>query len=424
MRSRRLAAAGVAALATAGLLAGCSGATDAPSADGELPTGQTLSVWTFGATGLEDSMQAWADETGNTVEIKTSEFDPHHEQLLTALASGAVPDVALVETGYSSAFKPSADYFVDLRDLGADDLKADFLDWRWEQGVGPEGQVFGLPTDVGGLALAYRTDLFEAAGLPSDSAGVEGLWSSWEDFVDVGEQYTEQTGKPFLDDAGLFFQTVYNQGDEKFYADEDTLVYDTNPQVQKAWDLASSAKGISANLAAFSPEWNTAMANGDYAVQLAPAWMMNYIQGQAPDTAGKWNVVTLPEGGGNWGGSQMTVPKNAKNPELAYDMLQTILTPENQLAVFKEFGNFPSTPELYTDEALTGFTSEFFSGAPVGKIYSDSVLALKPVYEGPKERAILREFGLGIDRVESGEETPDQAWDSTMDAIALELDSK
>ncbi|GAA2031381.1 ABC transporter substrate-binding protein [Agromyces tropicus] len=422
MRSRRLVG-GLAALATIGLFTACSAPADDAASSGELPTGQTISVWTFGATGLEDSMEAWAEETGNTIEIKTSEFDPHHEQLLTALASGAVPDVALVETAYSSLFKPSAKYFTDLREYGAEDIEGDFLDWRWAQGVADDGTVIGLPTDVGGMALAYRTDLFEAAGLPSDSDGVEGLWSSWEEFVAVGEQYTETTGEPFLDDAGVFFQTVYNQGDEKFYsADGSELIYESNPQVQKAWDLATSAAPISANLAAFSPEWNTGMANGDYAVQLAPAWMLNYIQGQAPDTAGLWNVVTLPEGGGNWGGSQMTVPKEAANPALAYDMLSTILSPENQLEVFTEFGNFPSTPELYEDPALTGFTSPFFSDAPVGLIYTESVQALEPVYEGPKERAILREFGLGIDRVESGDETPAEAWQSTLDAVALEVE--
>ncbi|GLI26930.1 ABC transporter substrate-binding protein [Agromyces rhizosphaerae] len=424
MRSRRFAITGLAAAATIGLLAGCSGGSEPsePAADGELPTGQTISVWTFGATGLEESMEAWAEETGNEIEIKTSEFDPHHEQLLTALATGAVPDVALVETAYSSVFKPSAEFFTDLREYGADDIEGDFLDWRWAQGVADDGTVIGLPTDVGGMALAYRTDLFEAAGLPSDTDGVEALWSSWEEFVEVGEEYTETTGEPFLDDAGVFFQTVYNQGDEKFYsADGSELIYDSNPQVQLAWDLATSAAGISANLAAFSPEWNTGMANGDYAVQLAPAWMLNYIQGQAPDTAGLWNVVTLPEGGGNWGGSQMTVPAEAANPALAYDMLATILSPENQLDVFKEFGNFPSTPGLYEDPALTEFTSPFFSDAPVGLIYTESVEALEPVYEGPKERAILREFGLGIDRVESGDESPDEAWQSTLDAVALEV---
>lgn len=420
--STRATLASLAIVATLAATAGCTSAAPPQADDGPLPTGQTLSVWTFGATGLEDSMEAWAEETGNTIEFKVGEFDPHHEQLLTALASGAVPDVALVESGYSSLFKPSADYFTDLRDLGADDLEGDFLDWRWAQGVSDSGSVFGLPTDVGGLAVAYRADLFEAAGLPSDPAGVEGLWSSWEEFVQVGEQYTATTGEPFLDDAGVFFQTIYNQGEEKFYsADGSELIYDTNPQIEKAWDLATSAKGISANLSAFSPEWNTAMANGDYAVQIAPAWMLNYIQGQAPDTTGKWNVVTLPEGGGNWGGSQMTIPKEAKNPALAYDMLKTILSPDNQLAVFKEFGNFPSTPSLYTDEALTGFTSDFFSGAPIGKIYTDSVVALKPVYEGPKERAILREFGLGLDRVENGDETADEAWKSALAAIALEV---
>jgi len=418
------------AAGTIALAAACSGG-DAPASDGDtsgeapaaedLPTGQTLSVWTFGATGLEDSMEAWAAETGNTVEFKVGEFDPHHEQLLTALVSGAVPDVALIETAYSSTFKESADQFVDLRTYGAEGIEGDYLDWRWAQGVGEDGYVFGLPTDVGGMALAYRTDLFEAGGLPSEPAEVDELWSSWEEFVEVGEQYTAETGEPFLDDAGVLFQTVYNQGDAKFYSADGELIYDTNPQVKDAWDIGTSAAGISANLAAFSPEWNTGMAKGDYAVQLAPAWMLNYIQGQAPDTSGSWQVTNLPEGGGNWGGSQMAIPANATNPALAYDMISTILSPENQLEVFQEFGNFPSTPELYEDEALTGFTSEFFSGAPVGTIYSESAKALEPVYEGPKERPILREFGLGIDRVESGDETPDEAWDTVLGAVELDV---
>ena len=37
------------------------------------------------------------------------------------------------------------------------------------------------------------------------------------------------------------------------------------------------------------------MANGDFAVLGCPAWMMNYIQGQAPDTAGNWNITSIPE---------------------------------------------------------------------------------------------------------------------------------
>ena len=419
-------AAAVLAAVALTLTACSSGGEKAPAAaqpsGSALPTGQTLSVWTFGATGLEVSMKKWAEETGNKVEFKTSEFDPHHEQLLTALASGAVPDVAVVETSYSSAFKQSAQYFTDLRDFGAASIKGDYLDWRWAQGVADDGRVFGLPTDVGGLAMAYRTDLFAAAGLPTDEAGVEKLWSSWEDFLKVGEAYKATTGKAFLDSTGVLFQTLYNQSDPKFYsADGSKLVYDTNAQIKNAFDVAARASSISAKLGAFSPEWNTAMANGDYAVQLAPAWMLNYIQGQAPGTTGKWGVAKLPTGGGNWGGSQLTIPKASKNAALAYDMISKVLTPKNQLAVFKATGNFPSTPSLYTDAAVTEYKSAFFSNAPVGLIDSESAKKLKPVYEGPKERQIQREFGNALGRVDTGDETAAQAWKSALDAIKREI---
>ena len=81
---KKLARAAAIFAAVALTLTACSSGGDkasapASSAGGKLPTGQTLSVWTFGATGLEDSMNKWAADTGNKVEFKKSEFDPHHE---------------------------------------------------------------------------------------------------------------------------------------------------------------------------------------------------------------------------------------------------------------------------------------------------------------------------------------------------------
>jgi cellobiose transport system substrate-binding protein len=424
-------------LAVAGLtMSACGGSDSADSAaegtqapEAAAPTcepGAELSVWAFGATGLEPKMEAWAEENGATVEFKNGEFDPHHEQLLTALVSDAVPDVAVVEVSYSSKFKASPQEFYDLRQWGADDIKGDYLDWRWENGVAADGTVIGIPTDVGGMALAYRTDLFEAAGLPTDPSEVAGLWSSWEEFIDVGEQYTADTEEPFLDDSGVLFQTVVNQGEEKFYSTDGELIYEENPQVERAWALATDAAtrgggapGISGDFAAFSPEWNSAMAQGAYAVQLAPSWMLGYIQGQAPDTAGLWNLTTLPEAGGNWGGSQLTIPQGAQNPECAYLMITEVLSPDSQFEVFVENGNLPSTPSVYDTEEMQSLTSEFFSGAPTGQIYTESVLNLKPLYEGEDERTIMREFGSGIDRVEKGEESPDEAWQSSLQAIEL-----
>ena len=88
------------------------------------------------------------------------------------------------------------------------------------------------------------------------------------------------------------------------------------PQVRKAFDtsLAGIAAGLSANTTQFTPEWIAGLADGDFAVLACPAWMMNVIQAQAPDTAGTWGIATIPEGGGNWGGGQLAIPARLRRP--------------------------------------------------------------------------------------------------------------
>ena len=59
------------------------------------------------------------------------------------------------------------------------------------------------------------------------------------------------------------------------------------------------------------------MANGEFATMLCPGWMLGVIAGNAPDVTG-WEVANVfPNGGGNWGGSYLTVPANGENVEAA-----------------------------------------------------------------------------------------------------------
>ena len=75
------------------------------------------------------------------------------------------------------------------------------------------------------------------------------------------------------------------------------------------------AKGESAGLAAFSTSWNTGFKESNFATVTCPAWMMGYIQGQAPNTAGDWDIAAVPGGGGSWGGSFLAIPKQSKNAD-------------------------------------------------------------------------------------------------------------
>ncbi|MBY8853384.1 extracellular solute-binding protein, partial [Saccharothrix sp. MB29] len=124
----------------------------------------------------------------------------------------------------------------------------------------------------------------------------------------------------FTDNAAtsVFYQAV-NQVSEKYYTDDRKPVYDSNPQVRTAFDLGIKAAtaGITAGQSSFESAWSAGMAQGQYAAVSAPSWMLNSIRSTAPDTAGKWDLAAVPGGGGNWGGSYLTVPKQGKNTDKA-----------------------------------------------------------------------------------------------------------
>lgn len=421
MKSRQALSGLLAAGLTLSTLVACGGSSteNATSAGDKV----TLEMWGFADLPKPLVAQYQKDHPNVTITSKISDYDAAHQSLLTALAAGRGPDIAQIAIDYMGEFVATPQAFTDLRPLGADSIKGDFLDWRWNGGVATDGSVVGIPTDVGGMAVAYRTDLFAKAGLPTDPAAVSALWPTWPDFISTGKKYVTATNKKFTDSGKSIFRAESNQGDLKYVDAEGKAVYDTNPQIRKAWDdgVAAIEAGLSANLATYSPQWGAALANGGIATLIAPAWMLSQIVTQAPATKGKWNIAKLPGGAGNDGGSFLSVPKNAKHPKEAFEFIKWLEAPEQQLALFKDNQTFPSVPKLYTDPAVLGLTNPFFGTAKIGQIYIDSVKAVKPHPVGPKDRMVENRFENGIGRVDQGVQKPAAAWDQTLSEAKREL---
>ncbi len=77
----------------------------------------------------------------------------------------------------------------------------------------------------------------------------------------------------------------------------------------------------------------------------------------------------------------------------------------------------PTTPSVYQDPKLTSLRDPFFSNAPTGTIYTNSLLGLKPFYIGPDSAAIGQEFLNAITNVEQGKGAADQAWNAALKNI-------
>lgn len=410
------------ALIAIGLVAtGCSSPSSS-SSDADA----TIEYWSF--TGVQATEKAAEFEKSHPeFKVKVTEVGSSAEtaQAVTAaLASGKVPDLVLIQDDDLPKLIQNPDIFVDLNTLGAEDIAGDFFDWAWANGTATNGAQVGVPTDTGGLTLAYRTDLFEAAGLPTDPDEVAALWPTWDDFIEVGKQYTEKTGKPFIDSASnTVFRPTIGQVTEQYYDAEGNAVYDTNPQVKEAFDtsIEASTAGISAKLGAFSDGWSAGTAEGAFAVMSAPGWMLGIIKANAPDTSGLWNVTTIPGVGGNWGGSHLLIPKGAKHPEAAWEYLKALQSPEGQLDLFLTHDNFPSSPEAIADPQLADKEDPFFSNGKTGQILGKSVAALTPFPLGPDTGAIGGEFANAITHVDVEGGDPDSAWKDALAAIKTSL---
>ncbi|MDY0409331.1 ABC transporter substrate-binding protein [Paracerasibacillus soli] len=262
----------------------------------------------FGATNYEELAKEYEEEhPGVKVKVKVSETDDHHNSLFTSLSAGSgAPDVAMLEIDQLDRFKEAKDRFENLYDLGAKEIQNQYLDWKWKIGENSDGDfLFGLPTDIGPKAMFYRTDLFEEAGLPTEPDDVEKLIQSKEDFIKVGEQIKEKTGKPLLDSMEMAYRAIIDGAEESFFDEDGNLLIENEGNaVRKAYDLAVelNERGIIGDYEMWTPKWGNAVNNGDFTAELGAAWLKGWMLDNAPDASGKFRIATLPtEFAGNWG---------------------------------------------------------------------------------------------------------------------------
>ncbi|GAB6901718.1 ABC transporter substrate-binding protein [Kineosporia succinea] len=384
----------------------------------------TLKVSTFGTFGYDALYKEYEASHPNVKIVESNEGDlgKYTNALTQRIAAGSgAGDVVAIEEGAIIQFLQAPDKFVNFQDEGFNDIKDNWLEWKNVQATTADGKAtIGLGTDVGGLAMCYRTDLFKAAGLPTDREEVSKLWPTWDDYIATGEKFLKgaKGDTKFVDSATNTYNSILMQyaGEAPGYTyfdQSNNLTFDSNPAVKNAWDTTNKvlAAGLSANLKSFTTEWNAAFKQDKFATIACPAWMTANIKGQAgADGEGKWDIATIPGGSGSWGGSFLAVPTQSKHQEAAVELAKFLSSPEGQMSAFDEAGNLPSSPKNFENPALADFKNEYFSDAPVAEIFVEGAKNLKPVFLGAKNQAVRDAIENDLRSVEQGQRSSDEGW--------------
>jgi cellobiose transport system substrate-binding protein len=391
-------------------------AITATTAAGRSHDNITLTVDVFGDFGYHDLYtQYQASHPGITIKEDTEDYAAHHTALAQHLATGAgADDIEAIEVGFIAQYAAQPQNFVDLRQYGASALKSRYPAWKYNQAVSQKGSVIGLGTDIGSLGICYRADLLKKAGLPTSPAVLTGMWKTWQQFLAVGHRFQAHApaGVKFIDSGSNLYNAIIAQANPAYYNAKGDVIAATNPKVKAAWDLTMQSIALREDLGltAFSNDWNTGFKKGTFATVTCPAWMMGYIQGQAPATKGKWNIAGVPGGGGSWGGSFLTVTKQSQHPAEAAELVKFLTSPASEAYVFKHTGNLPSEIPVLKSKAVQTFRNPFFSNAPVGKIFATSALNLTPQILGPHQGDFQTAATNAIQRVEQKKQSPANAW--------------
>ncbi|MFF5359295.1 ABC transporter substrate-binding protein [Streptomyces scabiei] len=420
--------AAVAALG-AGLLAGCSEDPDdgTPNEGGGSGGGKTtLTVGTFGVFGYKQAglydeyMKAHPDIViKENVTTKTSVYWP---KTLTRLQAGSgTDDIQAIEIGnVTEAVQTQGDKFVDL---GKEVDKSQWLDWKNQQATTKDGKLIGLGTDIGPMAICYRKDLFEKAGLETDRAKLAEQWKGdWSKYVDLGKEYMKKapSGTKYVDSASSVYNAALGGATERYYDQDGTPIWEKSKGVKDSWDAAMSVatSDMSAKLKQFEAPWDQGYAKGSFATVACPAWMIGYIQEKSGEAGkGKWDVAAAPTAA-NWGGAFIGVPTASKHQKEAVALAKWLTAPEQQAKVFAKQASFPSTPAAYPTLKPSPDTTAYFSDAPLTQIFSDSAKTIPVQHFGTKDQPIGTAIAdIGIVQVEQKGKSPEEGWEAASKEI-------
>lgn len=324
-----------AAVATVAVTAACGGggggggpaggpaAPDAAACQPAAPGTKVELTFTSWVPGMQKTVDLW-NQTHPDIQVKYTEVvggnDGTYQSYANQIKAGTTGDLGMVEFDNMPSFRLQN----GLTNVAPCKPVADGIDgypeWtRSQVAFGEEGAVYGVPMDVGPLALYYRKDLYDAAGLQPPK--------TWDEFAQQAATVKSKGGliANFMPDQPAWFTALAWQNGARWFSVGDDGTWKVNLsdpktlQVAEFWQKLIDAKQVNTIPGIGDAEWAALDASQEWTLIGAP-WTAKLIQTGVPTGDGKWAVAPLPQwtpGGtsaGSWGGSTAVVWAGSKHP--------------------------------------------------------------------------------------------------------------
>lgn len=320
MRKTRLFASAVALAVIATTMVGCSSASNAGNAGGDKVV--TLKFWSS-LPGSDKEVAAF-NKTHPKIKVVHTDAGSGTDlsaKLTTAVRAGNGPDLAKIE--YSEV--PSLIVAGVLMDITkyVSDVKDNFASGTWAQTTF-DGHSYGVPQDVGPMALVYRNDIFKKYGIDTPPV-------TWQEYRDDAAKIKAQNPKLVMasittDGWGWYASVAAQAGDQWWSVKDGKWTVDIDGAgSRKVMDFFQGMydDGLISTDPILTPTYNQQINDGTMLSWPSAVWAPGVIYGVAPSTAGKWQLAALPRWSADdpkvsfQGGSAVSVIKGTKHAKEA-----------------------------------------------------------------------------------------------------------
>jgi len=377
-----------AALALTACTGQSAGGTDSAPSGGDCKpsSGKVNLSFTTWVPGMDKVVDLWNSKNPDiqvTFQTGPSGNAGTYQNFFNQIKAGNAPDLGQVEYDALPNFRVQ-DGLVDIAACKpVADAKNDFVDWTWNQVTfGEDNAVYAVPQDTGPIAMFYRKDLFEAAGIPVPTTWAE--YAKDAELIKAKGAYITNFPKT---DVNWFAGMVWQAGGGWFKNDGSKWTVDLtdakSTQIADYWQKLIDAGQVS-KLASFSDDWNKSFDDGQQWTWISAVWGASTLQSGAPSTAGKWAVAPMPQWSandkkaGDWGGSSTAVLKGSKHPYEAAKFAMWLNTDPEALALENKLGGLYPAAKAGAD--LGAFTSgqEFYGGQKIYDVFKEASSQVDP----------------------------------------------
>jgi len=307
------------------------------------------------------------------------------QNMVLALSAGeGIPDVAGPESSRLAQYVALEGTLADITEKLLPYYEK-FDKAKWIDATDEVGRIYAIPEDSGPVALYYRRDVFEQAGLASDPDSVAELLDTWDDVYEVAKIIKERTNKYIFPQAKAnndfrIFETLLWQ-QETGYVDREGKVVINSPTAVRTLEYLGKLwkEDLLLDTVSWTAGWYAGLDLGEVATIPNAVWLGGFLWGWiAAESVGDWGVVPLPaweEGGvksSNDGGSVMVITEACKDKEAAWKLIEYLCaTKEAQMIAWEAMDCFPSLKICWEDP----FADEpvpFFGGQAYRKVFVEA----------------------------------------------------